>query len=43
MNIDSFCEEMEDIAKSMGWKHTVIDKFDKNDKTPVKGNYYSAT
>jgi len=36
-NIDSFCEEMEDIAKSMGWKHTVIDKFDKNDKTPVKG------
>ena len=35
--IDSFCEEMEDIAKSMGWKHTVIDKFDNNDKTPVKG------
>jgi hypothetical protein len=35
--IDSFCEEMEDIAKSMGWKHTVIDKFDSNDKTPVKG------
>jgi hypothetical protein len=28
---------MEDIAKSMGWKHTVIDKFDKNDKTPLKG------
>jgi hypothetical protein len=36
-DIDSFCEEMEDIAKSMGWKQTVIDKFDKNDKTPVKG------
>ena len=36
-DINSFCEEMEDIAKSMGWKHTVIDKFDKNDKTPVKG------
>jgi hypothetical protein len=36
-NIDSFCEEMEDIAKSMGWKHTVIDKFVSNDKTPVKG------
>jgi hypothetical protein len=35
--LDSFCEEMEDIAKSMGWKHTVIDKFDTNDKTPVKG------
>jgi hypothetical protein len=37
VNIDSFCEEMEDIAKSMGWKHTLIDKFDNNDKTPVKG------
>ncbi len=36
-NIDPFCEEMEDIAKSMGWKHTLIDKFDNNDKTPVKG------
>jgi hypothetical protein len=36
-NIDSFCEEMEDIAKSMGWKNTVIDKFNTNDKTPVKG------
>jgi hypothetical protein len=36
-NIDSFCEEMEDIATSMGWKHTVIDKFVSNDKTPVKG------
>lgn len=36
-NIDSFCEEMEDIAKSMGWKHTIIDKFDSNDKIPVKG------
>lgn len=36
-DIDSFCEEMEDITKSMGWIHTVIDKFDKNDKTPVKG------
>jgi hypothetical protein len=35
-NIDSFCEEMEDIAKSMGWKHSVFD-FDVNDKTPVKG------
>jgi hypothetical protein len=35
--IDSFCEEMEDIAKSMGWKHTLIDRFDKNDNTPVKG------
>jgi hypothetical protein len=28
---------MEDIAISMGWKHTVIDKFDNNDKIPVKG------
>ena len=36
-DIDSFCEEMEDIAISMGWKHTLIDKFDNNDKTPVKG------
>ncbi len=36
-NIDAFCDEMEDIAKSMGWKHTVIDKFDTKDKTPVKG------
>jgi len=36
-DIDSFCEEMEDISKSMGWKHTVIDKFDNNDKIPVKG------
>ena len=36
-DIDSFCKEMEDISKSMGWKHTVIDKFDNNDKTPVKG------
>jgi hypothetical protein len=36
-NIDSFCEEMEDIAKSMDWKHTVIDKFDSSDKVPVKG------
>jgi hypothetical protein len=35
--LDSFCEEMEDIATSMGWKHTIIDKFDSNDKTPVKG------
>ena len=35
--IDSFYEEMEDIAKSMGWKHTLIDRFDNNDKTPVKG------
>ena len=36
-DIDSFCEEMEDISKSMDWKHTIIDKFDKNDKIPVKG------
>lgn len=36
-NIESFCEEMEDIAKSMGWKHTIIDKFDSSDKVPVKG------
>jgi hypothetical protein len=36
VNIDSFCEEMEDIAKSMGWKHSVFD-FDVKDKEPLKG------
>lgn len=35
-NIDSFCEEMEDIAKSMGWKYSVFD-FNEKDREPLKG------
>ncbi len=39
-DIDSFCEEMEDIAKSMEWN---FDSFDFNwkDKIPVKGLFIS--
>jgi hypothetical protein len=35
-DIGSFCEEIEDIAKSMGWKHSAFD-FDLKDKEPLKG------
>jgi len=35
-DIDLFYEEMEDIAKSMGWKHSVFN-FDLKDKEPLKG------
>jgi hypothetical protein len=35
-DIDPFCKEMEDIAKSMEWKCNSFD-FDEKDKTPVKG------
>lgn len=34
--IDPFCEEMEDISKSMNWKINSFD-FNEKDKTPVKG------
>jgi hypothetical protein len=34
--IEDFCEEMEDISKSMEWKYNSFD-FDEKDKTPVKG------
>ncbi len=34
--IDPFLEEMEDIAKSMEWNYTLIEK-DRNDLVPVKG------
>jgi hypothetical protein len=35
-DINSFCEEMEDIAKSMGWKCSVFD-FDDKSNVPLKG------
>ncbi len=35
-SIDSFCDEMKDIAKSMGWKYSSFD-FDGKDKEPLKG------
>ncbi len=35
-DIGSFCEEIEDIAKSMGWKYNSFD-LDEKDNTPVKG------
>jgi len=35
-DIDSFCEEMEDIAKSMGWKCSAFD-FDDKSNVPLKG------
>jgi len=34
--LDSFCEEMEDIAKSMGWKYSAFD-FNEKDREPLKG------
>ena len=34
--LDSFCEEMEDITKSMGWKYSAFN-FNENDKEPLKG------
>ncbi len=33
---DDFCEEIEDISRSMEWKINIFD-FDEKDKTPVKG------
>ena len=38
--IDDFCEEMEDISKSMKWKFNSFD-YDEKDKTPVKGLFIS--
>ncbi len=35
-NIDSFCEEMEDIAKSMDWKCSAFN-FDDKSNVPLKG------
>lgn len=36
-DIASFCDELEDIAKSMQWKHSVFREFDNKDKVPLKG------
>lgn len=33
---DAFCDELEDIAQSMGWDYNRFD-FDEKDETPVKG------
>jgi hypothetical protein len=35
-DVNSFCEEMEDIAKSMGWKCSAFD-FDDKSNVPLKG------
>jgi hypothetical protein len=35
--IDSFCEEMEDIAKEMEWKYTRIDDIGDSKDIPLKG------
>lgn len=38
--INKFCEEMEDISKSMNWKINSFD-YKEEDKTPVKGLFIS--
>jgi hypothetical protein len=35
--IDSFCNEMEDIAKEMEWEYTRIDDITASDENPLKG------
>jgi hypothetical protein len=35
-DIDSFCEEMEDISRSMDWKYSAFD-FNEKDREPLKG------
>ena len=35
--IDSFCQETEDIAKSMDWEYTAIDEHKDNSSNCLKG------